>query len=323
MHLELAVPGLLGEAAMPRLPSLELLAARGRGEDGTPGTLERWLMEGFAIEGEMLPAGALTVLAAGRDPGDAFWLRADPVHLEIRSDGVTLTPAARLEIAPREAAAFAAALNAHFGEEFEWLALREQCWCVRVAKPLAGASDAPAGAMGAEGESFAPGAGATPVQALATEAQMLLHAHPANQDRARRGLLSVNSVWLWGAGPLPGAARAAWRSVSCDDPAAAGLARLAGLRHAALPAGLARWREPAPRDGHHLCLIDALRSASERGRALESLEAQWFAPSLAELRADRIGMLTLRDPESGRRWETTRADLRRFWRRARPLGATP
>lgn len=38
---------------------------------------------------------------------------------------------------------------------------------------------------------------------LQNEAQMLLHAHPLNQDRAQRGALTANSVWLWGTGNGP------------------------------------------------------------------------------------------------------------------------
>ena len=53
----------------------------------------------------------------------------------------------------------------------------------------------------------------------------------------------------------------------------------------------------------------------------ETLEAHWCAPLLAALRAGRIGMLTLHAPESGVSFETVRGDLRRFWRRPRPLAA--
>jgi len=42
---------------------------------------------------------------------------------------------------------------------------------------------------------------------------------------------------------------------------------------------------------------------------------------LQALRQGRIGMITLRIPDAGDAWETTRADLRRFWRRRRPLAA--
>jgi len=36
---------------------------------------------------------------------------------------------------------------------------------------------------------------------------------------------------------------------------------------------------------------------------------------LAALRSGQLGMLTIRVPDAGLSFETTRADLRRFWRR--------
>jgi hypothetical protein len=58
-------------------------------------------------------------------------------------------------------------------------------------------------------------------------------------------------------------------------------------------------------------------------RSLDALEQRWFAPLLAALREGRIGMLSVHIPDAGESWETTRTDLRRFWRRPRPLAARP
>src|SRR5205807_7041758 len=68
MHCELVVPGLFSAAAQARLPSLELLLARGRASSGESQPLERWLAEAFGLEDEPLAAGALTALAGNRDP---------------------------------------------------------------------------------------------------------------------------------------------------------------------------------------------------------------------------------------------------------------
>jgi hypothetical protein len=72
-------------------------------------------------------------------------------------------------------------------------------------------------------------------------------------------------------------------------------------------------------------VLDVLRAPLALGdeavfaSRLEDLEAKWFAPLLAALRAGRIGMLTLRAPDAGASVETIRGDLRRFWKRAKPL----
>ena len=44
-------------------------------------------------------------------------------------------------------------------------------------------------------------------------------------------------------------------------------------------------------------------------------------PDAAALRSGRIGMLTTHVPEAGASFEILRGDLRRFWRRPRPLSA--
>jgi hypothetical protein len=115
--------------------------------------------------------------------------------------------------------------------------------------------------------------------------------------------------------------------VTTDDALAAGLARMAGMRHQALPAGAQQWLERAPREGRHLVVLDSLRAALALGGAdahverLAALESRWFAPLLEALRDDRIGMVTVQVPDSGHAYETVRSDLRRFWRRTRPLAA--
>jgi hypothetical protein len=54
-------------------------------------------------------------------------------------------------------------------------------------------------------------------------------------------------------------------------------------------------------------------------RGLAELESRWFAPLLAALRTGRIGMLSVHLPEAGAGFELVRGDLRRFWRRSKPL----
>ena len=52
---------------------------------------------------------------------------------------------------------------------------------------------------------------------LLNEIQMFLHQHEVNQQRMQRGLLTINSLWFWGAGSKPQATDSslAWY---CDDP---------------------------------------------------------------------------------------------------------
>ena len=315
MHVELLAPGLFAAAPLPRLPALELLAARGRVERQAPRSLERWLADAFEVGEGPLPAGALTALASGQSPGEACWLRADPLHLDVGPQGGSIVPAAALAIGRDEAERLVSSLNAHFGEAYLWFAARADAWCLRAQTELAVTADQPLQETTDPAGLLPQGASARRAHALVTEVQMLLHGHPVNQAREARGAATLNSVWLWGAGRLPRAARGPWQSVTSDHAVAAGLATLAGVpRHPMPPGGAARWLEQAPREGRHLCILDAAGTAA-------ALETSWFAPLLAALRDERIGMLTLCVPDAGCRWETTRGDLRRFWRRARPLSA--
>lgn len=332
MHCELLVPALFAAREVPRLPALELLLARGRAEHTEPLALEPWLARAFGLEDGSVPAGALTVLADGSDAtlsyGDFCWLRADPVHLRIERDRLTLIPSAGFSISRGEAEAFAATLNRHFDGVLTIFPLRPDRWCLRSAGEIALDASAPVELAGQEADANLPrGTEAARWHALMNEAQMALHDHPVNLEREQRGEPAVNSVWFWGAGRLPAAARGRWRSVTADEPLATGLARLAGLRHRALPATASDWLERAPENGRHLVVLDALRGALALGGSeshaerLGAMEARWFAPLLEALRRGRIGMVTVRAPDAGGWHETVRGDLRRFWRRTRPLTA--
>jgi hypothetical protein len=308
MHCELVVPHLFGapgEGNAPmRFPALELLLARGRHRAAPAQRLEGWLQEAFDLGAGPLPAGALTLIANGVDPGTESWARADPVHLRVMRDHVTLVPGEAFDIPRAEADALCSALNGHFpGRDFT--ACEPARWCARFAPAMS----APALDTTAPPE---PPKAAAP---FVNEAQMVLHAHPVNEAREARGEPAVNSLWIWGGGAAPRAARSVWQSVSADDPAIRGAARLAGTRQRALPRSASEWLERLPEDGRQLAVLDAARTP------LDELERSWFAPLLAALRAGRVGMVTIHVPDDAETvsFETIRADLRRLWRRAKPI----
>jgi len=328
MHLELVVPALLlGRAARQRLPALELLLARARRSSEGATTLEAWLCAAFGVDGEACPAGALTAEAEGGDPGEATWLRADPVHLLQQREMLVLMPPPAIRVRPEEAQALCATLNAHFGAAFEIHAFHPERWCARIEGNPRLEARAPLEAAGRNVDAVLPGGEAKRWHALLNEVQMLLHAHPVNAAREARGERPVNSLWLWGAGTLPTAAACPWQTVAADDPVACGLARAARVRVDPPAFGAEEWLGTRPAGGRHLAVLDALRArhAFDDGAGWEedlvALEARWFAPLLGALRAGRAGMLTLHvpDADASRRYELVRGDLRRFWKRPRPL----
>jgi len=325
LHCELLVPGLFAAPPQTRLPGLELLLARGRASRPARRTLEEWLADAFGIA-DPLPAGALTALAAGMLPGDALWARADPVHLRLMRDHLVLVPQAAFGLALDEARAFCEALNRHFAGLLELHAVEEGRWIARLGEAVAAETRPP---LEMAGRDVSPDASrdavATRMRAILNEAQMVLHAHGQNEAREARGEPAVNSLWLWGGGRLPAKPAPRWQAVIARDPVALGLARLSGARATAPDASAAGWLARAPDDGRHLVVLDALRTPlalsqpEDYRAAMERLERGWFAPLLDALRAGRVGMVSVHVPDAGAAFEAIRGDLRRFWRRPRPL----
>jgi hypothetical protein len=215
-------------------------------------------------------------------------------------------------------------LNRHFAGRLEMQALEPGRWCARLAADLELPAASP---LEMAGRGVDPGSKA---DALLNEVQMVLHEHPVNEAREARGEPALNSVWLWGAGRAPRGVEAGWQSVNADEPIALGLARAARIRGRPLPASAEAWLERSPEEGRHLLVLDALRlplalsDAAAFASAVEALENKWFAPLLGALRAGRIGMVSVHVPDSAASasFEIIRGDLRRFWRRARPLRET-
>ena len=330
MHCELVVPALFAAHEIPRLPSLELLLARGRAAHADPLSLEAWLAEEFGLGEGIPPAGAITAQGSGArvdEPGTR-WVRSDPVHLRLGGDRFTLIPGAACGISREEADAFVAALNRDFEGRCVFVTVRPHQWCMRTGSD-ATLQALPSVELAAQEVDLSLAAGADSPRwlALLNEIQMALHGHPLNAERELRGAPPINSVWFWGTGRLPQAAHGPWHSLTTDDALAAGFAQLAGMRQRPLPAGAAEWLERAPLEGRHLVVLDSLRSvlavdgAEQHADRLATLETRWFAPLLEALRSNRLGMVSVHACDSGCSYETVRSDLRRFWRRARPLAA--
>jgi hypothetical protein len=322
MHCELIVPGLFAEASGSRAPSLELMLARGRSSSAQSQSMEDWLNDAFDLETETLPAGALTLAASGAEPGEAFWARADPVHLRLMRDRLIVVPSAAIGLSADEADRLVEALNRHFGERFSLRLIEADRWCVQIESGVAFQSGPSLEMAGRPADATMP----AEWRALLNEAQMLLHAHPVNEAREARGEPTVNSLWLWGAGTAPQGPASKWQSISADDPVARGLARLAGSRHWPVPADAEAWLACSAQEGRHLVLLDTLRTplalgnSADYAQRIDALEQKWFSPLLAALRAGRLGMVTVHVPDSlGASFETIRGDLRRFWRRPKAL----
>ncbi len=339
MHCHLLLPDLFWpERAFHAIysalatPALDQLLAKGRRRHADATSTEAWLCEHFDLEKQGdWPVAPYSLLADGGEPGPRHWLRADPVHLALEGGRLVLADSGRFSISQPEADELAASLTAHFSVDgLVFLPLRPDRWYLRFETAPALKTTALTAAAGRSIDGLLPqGDEAQVWRSRLNEVQMLLHGHAVNEARENAGQLPVNSLWLWGGGRLSEAATAPFDAVWSNDPFAAGLAKAAQLAAHALPEGAAQWLRASagPGAGVKLILLDTLRRAAQYDdahawrEALLHLERDWLSPMLDALREERIGMLSLHalGPGGVLSSEVTRGDLRRFWRRVKPL----
>jgi hypothetical protein len=288
MPLDLIVPDLLPSADSPeamralRLPWIERWLARAEPQRLAHRGLESWLARAFSLP-DPPPVAAVT-LAADDRPREGAWLRADPVHLRLATDAVTLHDASALEVTREEAAALVGALQDHFaGDGLEFVAPAPDRWYVRVPTGEVPRTKPLAEAIGRNVFGLLPrGEGKIKWPAAITEAQMVLGAHPVNQAREDAGKPAINSVWFWGEGVLGSPVRSSYALVYANDAFARGLGKLAGVATHPTPRGFPG--VDAVRADEWVLVVDdrltlALRAGGEPdwSAAARALEEAWFA----------------------------------------------
>src|SRR6266704_6771742 len=278
MHCELYIPDFFPPEGLPRADSLaaaETLIARGRRRRRSLVSPEAWLFGRFAVARQRdWPVAPYTLLADGEAPGPHYWMRADPVHLQLGRDSLGLTDSAAFHVSRAESEALVVALNRHFGRTMLFHPWRPARWYVRIEKAPDMQTTPSAAARGAAIDDKLPsGPDAMRFHALMNEAQMLLHEHPVNAEREARGEPALNSVWFWGGGVIAAAKDRPFSTVFGDDPLARGLALAAGIPARALPKNASAMLAAAGDEGAALVVLDPPPSAPgharERRAALE------------------------------------------------------
>ena len=333
MNLHLLVPELFwpaGAGVEPyrglQLPALETLLARGARTRAAGTSLERWLATAHGLSAE-LPLAPYSLRGDGVEPGNHWWLRADPVHLKVHGDRLVLADASRLALTADEARQYVATLNAHFADEgMIFVAPHPQRWYARVAAEPRLGTPPTAEVAGRSVASFLPagGDGARWRKAV-NEIQMLLHEHPRNSAREAGGHLPVNSVWLWGAG-REGRLATPYGALWADHPLVAGLGAASGVAARPLSASDTLL---GPRGGGTQLVVLASLPTTAYGdlpqwrEALTSLERDWFSPLLDALKSGAMKTLALHGlgPDFSYVSEIRPPDRWRIWRARRPLHA--
>lgn len=261
---------------------------------------------------DILPRGwPVAAVTRQRDAGDAAvtasaWLRADPAYVRPDINGARLLAYGQaLALTREEVDELLRPLRPLFGDAgFPIDAPSTSRWYLRLPREARLPTfNGPDEALGADlFEHLPEGPEGRRWRALLSEAQVVLHNHPVNSQRAASGRPPVNSLWFWGGSTLPDHVTTLYTTILSDDDAVQAFAAVAKASAAALPPRY------AAATGER-SLFDLRRS-----RDLSPLQSQWIEPSLGDLRAGAIDTLVL-DFSDGARF-TLRANQRwRFWRR--------
>ncbi len=333
MRLTLLVPELIwpepgDQRTLGKLsaPAFEWLAAHAAFERLPRQAFENVLAEQFGLT--EAPFGALRLLGeSGGTVDDGHWLCADPVHLRFHHERIVLADAGAFEVDDDEAAALIASLNAEFADVGHFHAATARRWYLRLNLAV-NQKFAPISTIAGrrlDGEITDQNG---PLTRWLNEVQMYLHGHPVNERRQAAGKPAVNSLWLWGGGPLPELARPDFSTVCSDNPLATGLATACSLPVRPAANGLADLLADGDPKSHQLVVVDSLLPPvlyedSEAWRAAwQDLEAAWFAP-LRDALGHRVEAVTIVAPTiyGQLRWTLRGGDRWKFWRQSRPLSA--
>jgi hypothetical protein len=305
--IELAPPG-----ALPRLPAMERLLARGRTQ---PLAASPWALLAQLAGGDTQrwPVGPVSALG-DRVGAPRTCLRVEPLGALEAQGGAYRLPAAGLGIGREEAVALAEAFHAAFGADGWRLEIATpERWYLVAAEHPGGATDwsgfdGPAHALGEDQRPAPPEPG---LRLLLSEIEMLFHAHPVNAARRDLGAAVIAGLHPWGGGRLTVNGPLATGDIDApEEPYAAGLRRLGALGPSPGPRAAPGRIDPA--GVAWPAAVETLDLAR-----LADIERDWAAPLLAALwrgRLDGVRIVT-------GRWihELRRADTLRFWRRPRPV----
>ena len=286
-------------------PVFERMLARGdraRAGDGD----EAQVLRVFDLLPRGLPIAALTRQYDRGDAAHHTWLRADPAHVRADLGAGRLLACGDLGLTEDEVEALLQPLKPLFGDDgcpisagapSRWyLMLPREARLPPFAPPGRALGDdiyehLPAGDLGRRW------------RRLLSEAQVILHNHPLNAERAAAGKPAVNSLWFWGGGILPDHVRCQAGSICSDDLLFAALAQAAHVPSREVPSSFAA---AAAEPG---ALVDL-----RRWRSAATLEQDWLLPALALARRARRPLRL--DFADGLLIDYRHAHRWRFWRRA-------
>lgn len=267
-------------------------------------------------------SGALAPIMAQADGlslGEGYWLRVDPVHLNVQPNRMIVQT--NVQPTAEEAAQICQSLNAHFEQDgWQFFAPVANRWYLRVSENPALQTHNIFEVDGCDARQFQPqGRAALHWNAQLTELQMLLNNHPSNLQIEARGGLPINSVWWWGGGCADKSDGSQYSQVAGGGELVAALAAWSGMSPT-------RFTEALVNEAT-LWVWDGMAAAARCGdvvawrQSLIEFEQQCMVPAWTALADGEVQKLRLDVLQNDAiiRFEMSRSSLYKFWRRARSL----
>jgi len=288
MQLMLTLPTLFEErddsAASFAAPGLAHLIGLAGTPERQTGGIGAALAAYYGVERQNdWPLAAIRLAALGVEPGDGYWLVADPVTVEVGLASAELAGVVG-DLDRMETDALVATLNAHFAsDELAFVAPRPSRVFVRAAAASRLSTVAASAALRRPLRPLLPqGRDAANWRRWQSEIEMLLHEHPVNVERERAGRAQVNAFWFSQGGTLRPLRQPATRMATfAGDGIAAALAAFAGAPADSLPAGLSDALAAAG-------AVDSIVAALDPALDLGSIERAWAAPGRTALAAGSL-----------------------------------
>ena len=269
--------------------------------DGWRAWTARWL--GLPQYADAAPARVAAADLAGVPPKGTVWL-ATPVHLIAGLTSLHFDRRSILRLTDAELETLADSFRDTFcGSGFDLRPLGGELLLIGPEmSPPATTTEPARMLLTSVAESLPVGAGARALRQLSAEIEMWLHAHPLNEERARRGALTVATLWIWGGGASAISPAAPARAEMMDvgfgsDPYVRGLLRLAEGETRPMPLDWAAVIV-APRVQRALAVVEVaeLLHANESWRvadAVADIDRRLISPALDALRRGKLDRLVL------------------------------
>ncbi len=197
---------------------------------------------GYAARaGYTLGAGLGPLRAGVADPGEPIWL-AELSSVAVGSDGASMMHPDSLDVRPEEADALFESVSMLWdGSGISALPVGTRRWRIWLPADAQTPSISPNAVAGlALADWWPQGETMRSWRRLVNEIQMVWHDHPVNESRAQRGLVPVNSLWLYGGSP-------GWRANGTIAQGAPGTLILEDLAGAHAAEDWAQWIDALPR----------------------------------------------------------------------------